>query len=344
MTPHIEREIFAQGQAWRSALDATDGLREPLAELLGRARGREVRFLGAGSSYYLGLAVAPVWGEAGWSTRVLPAAEQLLHPGAYPTDPPPLVVAVSRSGATTETLRAVEQLRHTGSPALGVSTYPSTRMDEVCDLVVHVEGAQERSTVQTRSFSAQFLALQAVAWSDDDHGEHRRSLASLPDLADEWMRTADARMRPLADRFRRVYVLGTGMRWGLALEGALKLKETSLTESEAFQTLEFRHGPKSMIDDETLVVGLLGPDARGTEQAVLDEMRGLGAEVVSVAPAGSGTGSVDALTLPGARPGPAQGVLYLPPLQLLAYRRGVHKGLDPDHPRHLSYAVELDRL
>lgn len=344
MTPHIEREIHAQGAAWRAALEAVRSRADDLAELLQRARGREVRFLGSGSSYYLGVATAPAWGRRGWSARALPSAEQVLHADAYAAPKPPLAIAVSRSGATTETLRALEVLAREGSPTIGVTTRRDTPMDRLCDLVVHVTGASEESTVQTRSFSAQFLVAQALARLSAGGADALTAFDALPTVADAWIADADARVAPLAERFERIYVLGTGMRWGLAMEGALKLKETSLTESEAFQTLEFRHGPKSMIDAGTLVVGLVAERTREAELPVLREMRGLGATVLAV---GAGVEAEDgllALPLPSGLDDDAQGVLSLPPLQLLAYRRGVAKRLDPDHPRHLSFAVELDRI
>lgn len=347
MSPHIEREIRSQGQAWRAALEAVADRTSALSELLTHAHGREVRFLGSGSSYYLGVAAAPVWGRRGWMARALPSAEQVLHPDDYPTPQPPLAVAVSRSGATTETLRALEVLRNAGSPAIGVTTRRDTPMDDLCDVVVHVTGAQEESTVQTRSFTAQFLVVQALAQLGAAGPTGLAPFGELPSLADDWITAADQTVAPLATRFERVYVLGTGMRWGLAMEGALKLKETSLTESEAFQTLEFRHGPKSMIDDATLVVGLIGERTRDTELAVLGEMRQLGATILAVGPGARAEDGSHALAFPGAEADETLGVLgvlYLPPLQLLAYHRGMAKGLDPDHPRHLSFAVELDRL
>lgn len=344
MSTHIEREIRSQGQAWRAALQAVADRSDALSDLLARARGREARFLGSGSSYYLGVAAAPAWGRRGWTARALPSAEQLLHADDYAVPQPPLAVAVSRSGTTTETLRALEVLRNAGSPAIGVTTRQGTPLDDLCDVVVHVTGAHEESTVQTRSFTAQFLVVQALAQLDAAGPTGLEPFRELPSLADDWIATADASVAPLATRFERVYVLGTGMRWGLAMESALKLKETSLTESEAFQTLEFRHGPKSMIDDATLLVGLIGDSTRDTELRVLREMRQLGATVLVVGPDVQAEDGLHALAFPGSSSDETLNVLYLPPLQLLAYHRGMAKGLDPDHPRHLTFAVELDRL
>lgn len=343
MTPHIEREIYAQASAWRAALEVVRSRRAELTKLMARASGREVRLLGSGSSYYLGVASAPTWGRHGWTARALPSAEQVLHAGDY-APAAPLAVAVSRSGATTETLRALEILREAGGLALGVTTETNTPMDALCDVTLHLTEAREASTVQTRSFSAQLLAVNAVAWLAREGTDRLTPFERTAAVADGWIASADAHVTPLATRFERIYVLGTGTRWGLAMEGALKLKETSLTESEAFQTLEFRHGPKSMVDDTTLVVGLVGPRTRETELAVLREMRELGASVLAIGPDIEADTDLSPLAFPPDLPEAAQHVLYLPPLQLLAYRRGLAKGLDPDHPRNLSFAVELDRL
>lgn len=344
MSAHIEREIRSQGQAWRAALEAVADRSDALSKLLTRARGREARFLGSGSSYYLGVAAAPAWGRVGWTARALPSAEQLLHASDYALQEAPLAVAVSRSGTTTETLRALEVLRNEGSPAIGVTTRRGTPLDDLCDVVVHVTGAHEESTVQTRSFTSQFLVLQALARLGATGASGLESFRELPSLAEAWIEASDATVAPLATRFERVYVLGTGMRWGLAMEGALKLKETSLTESEAFQTLEFRHGPKSMIDDATLLVGLIGDRTRHTELTVLREMHQLGATILVVGPGVQDEDGVHAIAFPGNPSIETLGVLYLPPLQLLAYHRGMAKGLDPDHPRNLTFAVELDHL
>ena len=346
MTPHIEHEIYGQADAWRSALNEVRRTADPVADLLEGARGREVRFLGSGSSYYLGVASAALWGRYGWLARALPSAEQLLHPEAYPAAEPPLVVAVSRSGTTTEVLRALERMRRGGSRAIGITTRRDSPMEDLCDVVLVIEGARESSTVQTRSFSAQYLASAAIVTGVGADDAAWGAMEALPDRVDAWLPEVDRTVSGFAERFRRVYVLGTGTRWGIAMEGALKLKETSLTESEAFQTLEFRHGPMSMVDPETLVVGLVSDRTRDAELAVLNEMRELGAEVLAVGSRGvdGGAEGFTSLAFGEGAGEDARIALYLPPLQLLSYRRGVAKGLDPDHPRNLSFAVELEKI
>ncbi len=345
MSSHMSQEIHSQGSAWDAALEAVEAHADAWRELCTPAAAREVRLLGAGSSYYLGVAARPVFARRGFTTSAVPAAEQLLQPADYPLGKGLLALAVSRSGTTTETLRALRKARSAGAATGCITTARGTPMAEASDVSVEVVGAAETSTVQTRSFTAALAALVALASHAVGDEATLRALWSLPQRADAWVEQARDAVAPFAQGVDAIALLGTGARWGLAMEGALKLKETSLSVAEAFQTLEFRHGPQSMVDASTLVVGLVGGPAREAEAAVLREMAGHGGRVLVIGPDVDGlVPGATALDLPSTGSDDADLPLYLPPLQLLALARGVAKGLDPDHPRHLSFAVELDDL
>ena len=342
---HMLREIRSQGEAWAAALDAVDNGDEALASALAGAA-REVLVLGAGSSYYLGLAARGAFVRRGVQAHAAPASEILLHRNLYPLAKGATAIGVSRSGTTTETLRALSQLKDDGALAVGITTAPQTQIASTCHHTVAIPAAAEESTVQTRSFSAQLVATLALAATQADDAALLAALRQLPALAPSWIERAEAAVDPIAGSPERVYVLGTGDLWGIAMEGALKLKETSLTEAEAFQTLEFRHGPQSMVDAATLVVGLVGDDASGAEAAVLRDIVGLGGRVLIVAEDGPAhrVPQAEVLAIDSGLPLEARLPMYLAPLQLLAHRRGVGKGLDPDHPRNLRFSIELEQL
>ena len=136
--------------------------------------------------------------------------------------------------------------------------------------------------------------------------------------------------------------LGSGLQYGIANEALLKMKEMSLTNSEAFHFLEFRHGPMSMADEQALVVGLVGDEARDHEERVLSQMKALGAWTLALN-AGPGSSSQDNVPFGEAAPPPwTMPALYLLPLQLMAYHRSISKGLDPDNPSNLEAVVSLD--
>jgi glucosamine--fructose-6-phosphate aminotransferase (isomerizing) len=136
--------------------------------------------------------------------------------------------------------------------------------------------------------------------------------------------------------FDRFYFLGSGIRYGLACEVNLKMKEMTLTHSEPFHFLEFRHGPISMVNENAVVVGMLSDVNRVHEAKVLSEMERLGGTV-------AGVGESDAeVCFESNIPESVRGVLYLPVLQLMAFHRSLAKGLNPDRPNNLTAVVKLD--
>ena len=131
--------------------------------------------------------------------------------------------------------------------------------------------------------------------------------------------------------------------YGIACEAMLKMKEMSISYSEAFHFMEFRHGPKSMVDENGLVVGLLSQRASRHEAPVLAECMQMGGSGLAISPGVQGIEATHRVLLPHDVPEWARPVLYLPVLQLMAYYRSVNKSLDPDNPRNLTAVVELDR-
>jgi glucosamine--fructose-6-phosphate aminotransferase (isomerizing) len=138
------------------------------------------------------------------------------------------------------------------------------------------------------------------------------------------------------DRFDRFYFLGSGARYGLACELNLKMKEMSLSFSEAFHFLEFRHGPKSMVTESTLVIGLLSEDQSENEHAVLQEMKSQGATILSIGEAETN------IEFQSNLPEDIRNILYLPFGQMLAYERAIFKKLNPDKPNNLDAVVRLE--
>jgi glucosamine--fructose-6-phosphate aminotransferase (isomerizing) len=135
---------------------------------------------------------------------------------------------------------------------------------------------------------------------------------------------------------RQVFFLGSGPRHGLANEVSLKLKEMSQTVSEPFHFFEFRHGPISMVDGHTLVVGMVSEGAYDDEMKVMKDVRNLGGRTLTVGERGTDIEWKSGIAEH------VRNVLYLPALQLFAYNRSVCLGKNPDKPLHLAAVVQLD--
>jgi len=343
-------EIGEQSIAWEATLVHILQQEEKVRGFFQEGGFREAIFIGCGSTYYLSLAAASIFQAlTGVRARALPASELLLFPhSSLLRKEPALLVAISRSGETTETLRAVQLFKEGyGKEVLAVSCQEESRLMTHASLALMAKEAKERSVVQTRSFVSMFLVAQLCAGIAAERPDYCRQLRALPARGKRLVAEESSLIQKIGEElnFRRFFFLGSGPNYGLACEAMLKMKEMSLSYSEAFHFLEFRHGPKSMVDEETLLVGLLSDAALRYEVALLAEMRGYGAKTLVLAEEGErGELSADYLIL--LRSGlteMARGILFMPLLQLLAYHRATAKGLDPDRPRNLEPVVLLDR-
>jgi glucosamine--fructose-6-phosphate aminotransferase (isomerizing) len=342
---HTLTEITTQPEAWADALRAFGILHDTLEKSWRSLCPQRVLFAGCGSTHYLSQTAAFLFqGLTGVPARACPSSEIVLFgPQVLPNPGRTLLVAISRSGTTTETLVAIDRFRQRGGQAVwAITCYPDSPLAQAADLVLPAEAAQEQSIAQTRSFASMLVLVQALAATIA--GEDTSPLATLPELGQKLLETSAPLTEEMGSRasLDRFFFLGSGPHYGLANEAMLKMKEMSLSYSEAFHFLEFRHGPMSMVNGQALVVGLLSPEAQVHERQVLDEMAALGGQVLALAPLPETGGDPTGRPLPAHLPAWARLVLYLPPLQLMAYHRAIVKGLDPDHPRHLEAVVSLD--
>ena len=183
-----------------------------------------------------------------------------------------------------------------------------------------------------------YVALTAGCERMAGRGDLLDEMNRLPETGKRLMSKGESFAKQMGENldFDRFYFLGSGIRYGLACEVSLKMKEMTLTHSEPFHFLEFRHGPMSMVNEKAVVVGMLSDVNRLHEARVLSEMRKLGATL-----AGFGEKDTEVEFRSGI-PESVRGVLYLPVLQLMAFHRSLAKGLNPDRPNHLTAVIKLD--
>jgi glucosamine--fructose-6-phosphate aminotransferase (isomerizing) len=337
---HFTRqEIFSQPEAWTSALEALKEYRRSILDLDPAGRFDQIIFTGCGSTYYLAMAAAALTQElTGHPSRAFPASELWLYPASSYITGKTLLVAVSRSGETTETLRACQAfLDATRGELVTLSCYSEMPLAQMGALNIVLPSGQEQSVAQTRAFSTLYLGTVALAclWARRD--ELFISLSELPEAGSRLLKdyaplAAELGHDTSIDRF---YWLGSGPRYGLAAELSLKMKEMSLSHSEPFHFMEFRHGPKSMVTPSALVIGLRSNVNSSHESAMLVDVQASGGRVVDIAEAGTSirfdSGLDEAL----------RNVLYLPVGQMIAFERSISKGLDPDRPMNLDSVVKL---
>ena len=343
---HTLREILTQPAAWLDALHVVEARRDALHTLWGEGFS-DVLVTGCGSTHYLSQALAPlIQQQLGKRARALPASELLLFPETVLTpEGNTLLLTISRSGRTTETIQATQLYKtHQQGPVLNIGCYPEAELVGLSDLALIVPEGQEQSVVQTRSFSSMLVAAQAAVAALIDQRQ-LQAMHSLPALGEQLIAAQHDLARQLGQDagIERFYFLGSGLQYGLANEANLKMKEMSLSISEAFHFMEFRHGPMSMVNQRTLVVGLLSDAARDYELTVLREMRALGGRtlVLSEQPVPAEAADYQVLFQSGL-PETSRGVLFLPVLQLLGYYRALHNGQHPDQPHNLTAVIVLE--
>lgn len=333
-TYHTYKEIKSQTEAWAQALDVTRAAVLPNAE-----KYEQVIFTGCGSTYYLSLAAAALYQElTGRIARAIPGGELLLNSQIVSTQSKNLLVAISRSGTTTETVKAVEKFKSEKRGDVVVISNYGEVLSRLADVNIVIPKGQEESVAQTRSFASMFVAVTAFCARAAGRDDLLSAMSGLPKVGERLIEKYESFAKELGENldYDRFYFLGSGIRYGLACEVNLKMKEMTLTHSEPFHFLEFRHGPMSMVNQNAVVVGMLSDVKRVHEAKVLSEMTMLGGSVASF-------GESDAdVCFESNIPESVRGVMYLPVLQLMAFYRSVTKGLNPDKPNNLTAVVKLD--
>ena len=296
-----------------------------LAMEVPRLAARSVVVTGCGTSHYLAQSLAAVMNGQGQRAIAVPGAEWARRPECYLADTDGvLVLGLSRSGTTTETVQALEASRARGWATFGLSC-ARERILTVADRGLYVPTDPREGIVMSVSACLMLLAGLRMAGVTPGSGVVQAARTALAAVAG-----AEALLR---GRNHFVY-LGAGANYGIATEGGLKLQEMSISYSQSFHPLEYRHGPISLIDDRSLVVMLYSADTRDEEARVVADVQAKGARVI-------GFGGPGDLVVDVGVAGPGFGLACLPALQMLGEMVALQKGIDSEAPRHLTKVVVL---
>ena len=344
-----ETEILSEPRCWKECLQVLEENNE-IGPFLDRSSSiPEWLFIGCGSSFYIARCAAMSWTAiTGLRAHAVPASELLLFPelvlgGKAAVQP----VLISRSGTTSEVLKAAVYLRSAGVHTLAVSCSPGQKLEDLATTTLCLAPANEASTVMTRSFTSMLMGIQFLAARRAAKPKFAKSLQSLAVGSQAILEPMAERIREFANfhSFSDYVFLGQGPFYGLACEGALKVLEMSCSYSQSFHTLEFRHGPKSIVSSETLICFLLSERGNSAEQELLEEVKGLGGSTLAICNNADPKirGSADFLIeIQLEIEEIARLAAFVLPCQLLGLYTGLKKGHDPDRPKNLSRVVVLN--
>ncbi|HCN89820.1 MAG TPA: glutamine--fructose-6-phosphate transaminase (isomerizing), partial [Oxalobacteraceae bacterium] len=352
-------EIFEQP---RAIADTLEGVTSIMPELFGdKAFGifkqiDSVLILACGTSYYAGL-TAKYWIE---SLAKVPVSVEIASEYRYRDsvpNPNTLVVTISQSGETADTLAALKHARAQGMPhTLTICNAATSAMVRECELAYITRAGIEVGVASTKAFSTQLVALFLLALAlaqikgrltDEQEAAQVKALRHLPSALSAVL-ALEPQIIAWADDFARkenALFLGRGLHYPIALEGALKLKEISYIHAEAYPAGELKHGPLALVTEEMPVVTVAPNDALLEKlKSNMHEVRARGGQLYVFADADSHivpSEGIHVIRLPE-HYGLLSPILHVVPLQLLAYHTALARGTDVDKPRNLAKSVTVE--
>ncbi|MBB3283250.1 glutamine--fructose-6-phosphate transaminase (isomerizing) [Mitsuaria sp. BK037] len=356
---YMQKEIFEQPVAIANTLDAVTGISP---ELFGDGAYRvfkevdSVLILACGTSYYAG-STAKYWLE---SIAKIPTSVEIASEYRYREsvpNPRTLVVTISQSGETADTLAALKHARSLGMlHTLTVCNVSTSAMVRECALAYITRAGAEIGVASTKAFTTQlvglFLLTLALAQTrghltDEQEAEHLKALRHLP-VAVQAVLALEPQVIAWSEEFARkenALFLGRGLHYPIALEGALKLKEISYIHAEAYPAGELKHGPLALVTAQMPVVTVAPNDTLLEKlKSNMQEVRARGGELFVFADGDTRIESepgLHVIRLPE-HYGALSPILHTVPLQLLAYHTACARGTDVDKPRNLAKSVTVE--
>jgi len=356
---YMQKEIFEQPVAIANTLDAVTGISP---EIFGDGAYRafkeidSVLILACGTSFYAG-STAKYWLE---SIAKIPTSVEIASEYRYRDsvpNPRTLVVTISQSGETADTLAALKHARAQGMMhTLTVCNVSTSAMVRECEMAFITRAGAEIGVASTKAFTTQlvglFLLTLALAQtrghlSEAQEAEHLKALRHLP-VAVQAVVALEPQVIAWSEEFARkenALFLGRGLHYPIALEGALKLKEISYIHAEAYPAGELKHGPLALVTAEMPVVTVAPNDALLEKlKSNMQEVRARGGELFVFADSDTRIESepgLHVIRMPE-HYGALSPILHVIPLQLLAYHTACARGTDVDKPRNLAKSVTVE--
>lgn len=284
-------------------------------------------FVGCGTSFYLAKTLAAASNMLGHRAIAVAGAEWTRHPEVHlPGGQDAVVIGLSRSGTTTETVAAIHASRGRGLETVAISCEDGSTILKAADTSVYVPTDPREGIVMSVSASLMLLAGLRLIGAMVGEADTAAAEAALGAF-DNGARLIDGRSH--------FVFLGAGHLYGVACEGALKLMEMSINPAQSFHPMEYRHGPVSLIDQGSLAVLLYNAVTAADEAVLAQELQAKGARVI-------GFGGPGDLSIGTAADTPAAALRVLPALQLLGEKVALARNIDTESPRHLTKVVVLN--
>ena len=337
------KEINEQSTAVRNTLTQKENIQEIIDDIDDIQR---ICFVACGTSYHAALSGKYlIESLAGVPTDVILASE--FKYSAKTLNDKTLVVFISQSGETADSLKALDVANET-SKTLAIVNVAGSSMTRRAKYVIQTQAGPEIGVAATKTYVAQLTSIYLFAALLAKDDELLKELDKVPDYIDETLESKEL-IKQLSKRYNYTndfFYLGRGYTYPTALEGALKLKEISYIHGEGYAAGELKHGPLALIDKRTPVVIIVPPgDAHRKTMSNLEEVKSRGANVLAIGSASDDALKTKASDVISINPEVNELIaplVYIVPLQLVAYYITIEKEYDPDKPRNLAKCVTVE--
>jgi glutamine---fructose-6-phosphate transaminase (isomerizing) len=354
--PHyMLKEIYEQPTSLANGLRLQEKYLELLTMFLDR--GKEVFLVSAGTSQHSCIAGSYIFSKIARLTTYPVVSSEFVEQYGSTVGIDSIVLAVSQSGETYDTLKAVDYARMRAATVLGLTNTVGSTLTRVSRAYIIQQSGPEIGVAATKTFTSQVLVLAQMAMrvaklrgklSQDELDEYKENLHKIPDLVENVLANTIDKVKGIAEREKnsRLFLfLGRGISSATAQEGRLKLLEITYIPSLAYPAGESKHGPISIVEKDTACVFVC---PRGETHAEIVgsimEMKARGAKIISICEEGDKaikSLSDECIEMPKGIPELLSPIPYIVPMQLLAYEIAVLNGLDPDKPRNLAKSVTV---
>lgn len=310
-------------------------------EIIQKANISQIDFVGCGSSYYLSMGLsmqARRMSGGKVKSRFLSGSEVML--GLADVVPGSVVVGISRSGESSETVAAIKAANMGGALTVAVTCSEESSISRFASVSLEIGFVKEEAIVMTKSFTSMSFLMSALCRDLFTHELLDRYLEVIPSISQEIIANANFELELIkAGTFTHYAFLGYDEYFAACMEGVIKVTEISLSDVDCYQTLEFRHGPKSKIGQQSLAVVSTNPKAYDQELKVAHDIMRLGGTVLYIHSGPSRNEHSISTGYPQKDFG--DWFLRAMPFQLIGIKRALIKGVDPDSPNNLTRVVEI---
>ena len=341
-----KNEIFLQYDSLRKTQAHIDIFKDDIAHFFSNSAFSEVVFIACGSSYWLSLSAHMTFMEkTGMKASAVKAGDIVLNEAYYSKIyQSPLIIIPSRSGTTTEVLEAVRIFKKAygdQTPVFSIVIYEDSPLEALSDFALLLPWANEISVCQTRSFSTLYLASCLIAAIVGQDTSFFEKVKAYLNQAESLFQSLELQLKPVVDDFTELVVLGSGVQYGVAVEGAYINIEMACLPSSYYGTMELRHGPIVRVHDKTLVICVFNAHTARYCEDILKLVKEKGGRSMIITDDEQFDFADFTFSLKQLYEPEILALYAVSVMQGLAYLKAVQLGINPDKPQGLVPFIEI---